>query len=172
MAKSSANTRFPLSEDQKTVLERFYQDGMQSKGKTCSSLHLQAQEATNLPLDVIQVLSCENSCSIGCMYVPIYTYMYIPLATWWTENCTCMSKFVSGVNQCQPLLLQNWISNHKREERKGAHRMDNSAVMKTDDPRPPKKGRLLSTPNAYNVHVAEYLKSEGSRNALSLNLEA
>ena len=29
---------------------------MQSKGKACASFHLRAQEATNLPLDVIQVM--------------------------------------------------------------------------------------------------------------------
>ena len=28
---------------------------MQSKGKACASFHLQAQEATSFPLDVIQV---------------------------------------------------------------------------------------------------------------------
>ena len=27
---------------------------------------------------------------------------------------------------------------------------------------PLKKGRFLSTPNAYNVHVAEFLKSDGT----------
>ena len=50
-----ANARYPLSEEQRKILIKFYEEGMQSKGKACASFHLQAQEATNLPLDVIQV---------------------------------------------------------------------------------------------------------------------
>ena len=47
--------RYPLSEDPKKTLIRFYEEGMQSKGKTCALFHLQAQKATNLPLDVVLV---------------------------------------------------------------------------------------------------------------------
>ena len=54
MADTIPSPRYPLSEEQRKILISFYEEGVQSKGMACASFHLQAQEATNLPLDVIQ----------------------------------------------------------------------------------------------------------------------